>query len=106
MIRALLVAALIAGCNQASHSEGFSCWMGSVCEDYTSDLDAHQHDCKQLGAEWEKHACPKENLVGTCTTDKHQARMYYGGAQNAFTADTASAICEHQFHGTWAAAAR
>jgi hypothetical protein len=93
----------LAACNGA-RSEGFSCWTGSVCEDYGSDLATHEHDCKQLNAEWEKHACPKENLVGTCMTDTHQSRMYYGGAKNAYTADTASASCEHEFHGTWTAA--
>jgi hypothetical protein len=104
-MRALILPLVFtAACNQASRSENFSCWFGSVCEDYGSDLDAHKHDCKQLAGEWEKHACPKENLVGTCMTEKHQPRMYYGGAQNAFTADTASASCEHEFHGTWTAA--
>ena len=96
------IAALI-GCKQPSN-EGFSCWMGNVCEDYTTDLPSHEKECKALKAEWEKHACPSENLVGTCMTDAHQARMYYGGSTNAYTSDTASASCEHELHGTWTSA--
>jgi hypothetical protein len=102
VIRAIAAFALaLAGCNQAARSENFSCWMGNVCEDYTADLPAHEHACKAMRAEWEKHACPKENLVGTCVTDAHQSRMYYGGTASAFTSDTASTSCEHEFHGTW-----
>ena len=94
--------ALVA-CKQPS-KEGYSCWMGNVCEDYTTDLPTHEKECKGLKAEWEKHACPSENLVGTCMTDAHQSRMYYGGSTNAYTSDTASASCEHELHGTWTSA--
>jgi hypothetical protein len=99
-MRAVLFAAIaLVACKQKS--EGFSCWMGNVCEDYPSDVAAHEHACKAIKGEWEKHVCPTENLVGTCITDQHQSRMYYGGAQNAYTSDTASAACEHELHGSW-----
>ena len=109
IITALIAAASLAslasagaGCNKGA-KEGYSCWMGKVCEDYAGDVATHEKDCKALNAEWEKHACPSDNLVGTCMTDKKQSRMYYGG-DNAYTADTASASCEHEFHGTWTSA--
>ena len=84
--------------------ENYSCWMGKVCEDYAADLPMHEKACKALGAEWEKHACPTDNMIGTCMTDAHQPRIYYGGAQNAYTSDTASSACEHDLHGTWTSA--
>jgi hypothetical protein len=103
VIRALIVAALaLVACKQ--NAEGYSCWMGKVCEDYSTDLPMHEKACKALAAEWEKHACPSENVVGTCMTEAHQARIYYGGAQNAYTSDSASSACEHELHGTWTSA--
>jgi hypothetical protein len=106
-MRAWLFVAItvVVGCNKSGKSEGYSCWMGNVCEDYGSDI-TREKDCKALAGEWEKHACPTDNLVGTCVTEKKQPRMYYGGAQNAYTADTASANCEHELHGTWTAATK
>ena len=95
---------LVVACKQ--NQEGYSCWMGKVCEDYAGDLATHEKECKALAGEWEKHACPTDNLVGTCVTEKKQPRMYYGGAQNAYTADTASANCEHELHGSWTAATK
>ncbi|HEX4451326.1 MAG TPA: hypothetical protein VH143_10675 [Kofleriaceae bacterium] len=103
MIRALLLATVaLAGCKQ--NAEGYSCWMGKACEDYATDLPLHEKACKAIAAEWEKHACPSDNVVGTCTTAAHQARIYYGGAQSAYTSDSASSACEHELHGTWTSA--
>lgn len=108
MTRALLLAALLAGCHKPGQPGHFSCWIGTlsgpVCEDYTTDLPAHEKACKAMGAEWEQHVCPDENLIGTCITDKQQPRKYYGGGQNAYTSDTASASCEDTLHGTWTSA--
>jgi len=36
-------------------------------------------------------------------TDKNVTRIYYSGGANAFTAQTASDSCEHEFHGNWKA---
>jgi hypothetical protein len=103
-MRTAIALALLAACKPTPG--GFSCWTGNVCEDYGSDFAAHETACKAITGEWEKHACPSDNLVGTCLTDQHQPRMYYGGATNAYTSDTASASCEHEFHGTWTSATK
>lgn len=106
-MRAWLFAAitLAVACNKSTKSEGYSCWMGNVCEDYPTNVDAHKKDCKALAGEWEERTCPSDNLVGTCITDTKQSRMYYGGS-NAYTSDTASASCEHELHGSWTAATK
>jgi hypothetical protein len=102
-MRALLLAvAALAGCG--SNDSGAHCTLGNACEDYgQTDLAAHEKDCRALTGTWAKGTCPSADQVGTCITDKTITRIYYAGGANAFTTETASASCEHEFHGTWKA---
>lgn len=99
-MRAIVLALLVAACG--SNDTGGHCTLGKACEDYgESDLVAHEKDCKALTGAWAKGTCPASDQVGTCTTDKNITRIYYSGGADAFTKETASASCEHEFHGTW-----
>jgi len=95
-----LVFALLVACG--SNDTGGHCTLGNACEDYgEADLPAHAQDCKVLTGTWAKGTCPSSDQVGTCITDKNITRIYYKGGTDAFTKETASASCEHEFHGTW-----
>ena len=99
-MRSILLLVAVLGCNGTP--TGGNCKLGNVCEDYPGgDLVTHEKDCKTLSGEWSKGSCPSSNLIGTCTTADQQTRLYYSGGTNAYTAVTASAACEHEFHGTW-----
>jgi hypothetical protein len=100
-MRALVLALLVLGCG--SNDTGGHCTLGNACEDYgQTDLATHEKDCKTLTGTWAKGSCPSSGALGSCVTDKNVTRIYYGGA-NAFTAQTASDSCEHEFHGNWKA---
>ena len=100
-MRALVLALFVFGCG--SNDTGGHCTLGNACEDYgQTDLATHEKDCKTLTGTWAKGSCPSSGALGSCVTDKNVTRIYYGGA-NAFTAQTASDSCEHEFHGNWKA---
>jgi hypothetical protein len=95
-----LAVVVVLGCG--GDKSGGHCVLGNACEDYgTSDLATHEKDCKTLTGTWEAGSCPTSKLVGDCVTDKTIKRSYYSGGANAFTVETATASCEHEFHGTW-----
>jgi hypothetical protein len=98
-MRALVLAIALLGCG--SNDTGGHCTLGKACEDYgQTDLAAHEKDCKALTGTWAKGTCPASGTIGSCVTDRNITRSYYGGA-GGFTNETASASCEHEFHGNW-----
>jgi len=104
-MRAILLAVALCsslvGCG--SNDTGGHCTLSNACENYgQADLASHEKDCKTLTGTWAKGSCPSSGALGTCVTDKNVTRTYYGGA-SGFTVDTATASCEHEFHGNWKA---
>ena len=101
-MRAIVFAVALLGCG--SNDTGGHCTLGNACEDYgQTDLATHEKDCKALTGTWAKGSCPSSNALGSCVTDKNVTRIYYGGGANAYSAQTASDSCEHEFHGNWKA---
>lgn len=98
------------GCGKKD-TEHASCKLGNVCENYWSKtptyLEGRQKDCSSLQGVWAAEACPTQDLLGTCDTAKGEdwteSRWYYGGGKDPFTAATAEASCDHEFHGRWKA---
>ncbi|HET9992075.1 MAG TPA: hypothetical protein VFQ65_26275 [Kofleriaceae bacterium] len=100
-MRALVLVVALIGCG--SNDTGGHCTLGNACDDYSngsaSELATHEKECKALTGVWAKGSCPAKAL-GTCVTEKNVTRFYYGGA-DGYTKETATASCEHEFHGNW-----
>jgi hypothetical protein len=101
-MRALVLALALVGCG--SNDSGGHCTLGNTCDDFGNgsgaELATHEKECKALTGAWTKGSCPTSKALGTCVTDKNVTRIYYSGT-DGFTGDTATASCEHEFHGTW-----